>query len=322
MGNDTLFGGDGDDTYVVNTVNDIVFELDAEGADTVQSAVSWTLGAHFENLTLTGTLAINATGNEDDNVLIGNAAKNVLTGGLGNDTYVVTSGDTVAEAEDEGTDTVQSAINWILGDNLENLTLTGTGAVTGTGNALDNTLTGNAGINILDGGLGADAMSGGRGNDTYIVDNIGDTVMEGESGTLGGADLVKSSVSFELSANVENLTLTGTDDIDGTGNELANKLLGNASQNTLNGGLGKDALTGGAGGGHLRLRYGAQRHQHRHDHGLLARGRPDRAGSRHILRTGRYGRPGCGRLPRQCDRQCRGCRRSHYLRNGYRQALL
>ena len=95
----------------------------------------------------------------------------------------------------------------------------------------------------IDGGLGNDAMSGLGGNDTYIVDSYGDEVNEyaGE-----GIDLVRSSVSYWLSANVENLTLTGTAYY-GLGNELNNVITGNAADNYLSGGDGADNLSGGDG---------------------------------------------------------------------------
>src|SRR5262249_22232774 len=87
LGSDTLRGGTGNDTYVVNTTSDVVTENANEGTDTLQSSVSWTLGANLENLTLAGVTAINGTGNTLDNILIGNSANNTLTGGAGNDTF-------------------------------------------------------------------------------------------------------------------------------------------------------------------------------------------------------------------------------------------
>jgi Ca2+-binding RTX toxin-like protein len=262
-GADTMLGGAGDDTYVVENVGDVVTESASEGTDTVQSSVSFTLGTNVENLTLTGTGAVNGTGNAADNVLIGNAMANALTGGAGNDTlnggggadtlvggtgddiYVVDNiADLVTEVAGEGTDTVQSSVTYTLGANVENLTLTGTGAVNGTGNALNNTLTGNSGNNILDGGVGADAMIGGSGNDTYVVDNVGDVVTEN---VAGGTDTVQASVTYTLGANIENLTLTGTASINGTGNTLNNTLTGNSGNNILDGGVGTDAMIGGTG---------------------------------------------------------------------------
>jgi Ca2+-binding RTX toxin-like protein len=168
-----------------------------------------------------------------------------MIGGAGNDIYVVdAASDTVTENPNEGTDTVQSSIGYTLGDNVENLTLTGSDAINATGNELDNTLTGNSGANVLDGGGGDDVMRGGSGNDTYVVDSTGDTVTE-SSGQ--GTDTVQASVSFTLSSNVENLTLTGSGNINATGNSSANTLIGNAGNNVLDGGTGNDTMSGGAG---------------------------------------------------------------------------
>jgi Ca2+-binding RTX toxin-like protein len=132
----------------------------------------------------------------------------------------------------------------ILDATTSRLTLTGTGNINGTGNALNNYITGNDGNNILDGVLGNDILAGGKGNDTYIVDSIYDTVIEKAN---EGTDLVKSSVNWTLGANLENLTLTGSDNLSGTGNELANIIIGNYGNNALDGGAGNDTLEGNSG---------------------------------------------------------------------------
>src|SRR5262249_47947902 len=140
-----------------------------------------------------------------------------------------------------------------LGSNVENLTLTGSSAIDGTGNSLDNTITGNSGANTLtgsggadtlDGGARGDTLIGGTGNDSYIFCNTGDTVTE-NSGE--GTDLIFSYITYTLGSNVENLNLTGTSAIDGTGNSLDNFLSGNTAANTLTGGAGNDNLYGGSG---------------------------------------------------------------------------
>ena len=163
---------------------------------------------------------------------------------------------------------------------MENLTLTGSAAVNGTGNALNNVIQGNAfanqmagetgndtivgfgGDDTLDGGAGVDSLVGGTGNDTYVIDSANDVIVELAS---QGTDTVISAVDHTLGTNFENLTLSGTAGRTGIGNIGANVMIGNAGSNrlegldgndtldggagadTLNGGSGADAMTGGAG---------------------------------------------------------------------------
>ncbi|NRT58620.1 Ca2+-binding RTX toxin-like protein, partial [Leptothrix sp. C29] len=253
-GSDTLIGGAGDDVYVVDATGDVVTENAGEGTDLIQAGVSYTAAANVENLTLTGTGGISATGNELANVLTGNSAANTLDGGAGDDTmiggagddvYVVdAAGDVVTENAGEGTDLIQAGVSYTAAANVENLTLTGTGAISATGNELANVLTGNAAANTLDGGAGNDTLIGSAGDDVYVVDATGDVVTENAG---EGTDLILASVSYTASASVENLTLTGTGNLGLTGNELANVLTGNTGANTLDGGTGSDTLIGGAG---------------------------------------------------------------------------
>ena len=188
------------------------------------------------------------TGNDDirggagDDTLDAGTGGDRLAGSTGNDIYIVDGpGDTVVENLGEGTDTVLSSATRTLDANVENLTLTGTAAINGTGNALNNAITGNSANNVLNAGTGGDRLAGGRGNDTYIVDGPGDTVIESAG---EGTDTVQSSASRTLDTEVENLTLSGSAAINGTGNALNNRITGNSSANSLAGGAGNDRLEG------------------------------------------------------------------------------
>ncbi|MBL8544870.1 MAG: DNRLRE domain-containing protein [Hyphomonadaceae bacterium] len=113
-----------------------------------------------------------------------------------------------------------------------------------SGDAGANLLRGDAGDDTLDGGQGADALIGGAGNDTFVVDNAGDAVTENPN---EGSDQVRSSITFTLGANIENLTLVGGDATSGVGNTLANSIVGNSANNALYGSGGNDILSGEGG---------------------------------------------------------------------------
>ncbi|WP_139204271.1 calcium-binding protein [Azotobacter beijerinckii] len=293
VGDDLMIGGVGGDTYYVDSALDRVIENPSTTGwypDKVMSMVSYGLGANLENLTLLSISNINGTGNELSNTLTGNSGNNLidggagndqliggggsdtLVGGIGNDTYVVSSlSDLIIEHLDEGMDSVETSSSYTLGTHIENLTLTGSAVIDGTGNELDNLISGNSarnklvggsgndtlnglggndymegrtGDDILDGGLGNDTLLGGTGNDSYYVDSTKDVVTEYAS---EGIDTVHSNIAYTLGNHLENLTLTGGGTIKGTGNALDNWLTGNSAANSLSGGDGNDTLDGGAG---------------------------------------------------------------------------
>ena len=272
-GADAMSGMEGNDTYYVDNVNDGIYDMSTmSGYDRVYSSVSFGLNKLLSNgvedLYLTGTADINATGNGLDNYLEGNSGANTLDGktgadgmaGLdGDDVYIVDNvNDAVMElSSSTGLDRVYSSvsygINTYLATGVEELYLTGTANIDAKGNALNNYLEGNSGDNVLDGKTGDDAMAGGAGNDTYIVDSTGDLVYE--LAGYGDNDTVQSSVSFALTgslrAGIENLVLTGTANLNGTGNGLNNLIVGNSGNNVLSGGAGDDDLIGGDGNDQL-----------------------------------------------------------------------
>ncbi|HEY8358197.1 MAG TPA: calcium-binding protein [Ramlibacter sp.] len=264
-GADRMLGGSGNDRYFVDSAGDAIVEFTGKGTDTVESQISYTLGAAVENLKLLGADAVSATGNRLDNELTGTAAANVLDGGAGvdrlaggegDDTYYVDNVSDVVVGELKaaagGVDKVFSSVSWSLKlSYTEQLALTGTANLDAMGNSLANVLTGNDGSNVLDGYIGADTLKGGGGNDTYYIDNLGDDIVgERSDGTTG--DRAFTSVTYSIQSDyVEKLTLTGTANINGTGNKLNNALTGNDGNNTLAGAAGNDLLRGGLGADQL-----------------------------------------------------------------------
>jgi Ca2+-binding RTX toxin-like protein len=214
---DTMVGGAGNDTYIVDEVGEVLVEAAGAGSgtDTVQTELetfSLELIANVENIEYTGldAAAFIGTGNTLNNEITGGDLGDTLSGLAGND-----------------------ELNGGLGDD----TLLG-------GDGLDS-LNGGDGNDTLDGGTGNDAMAGGDGDDTFLVQDTGDTVSEGGG---GGTDTVLSSVTFTITdADVENLTLQGTGNINGAGNNSNNVITGNSGNNVLSGSGGNDTLIGGLG---------------------------------------------------------------------------
>lgn len=237
-GNDRLNGGNGIDTASYRTATaGVTVSLATNRAQNTVGAGSDTLGG-IENLegsnlndTLTGNASANVlTGLAGNDTLNGGAGADTLIGGDGNDTYVVDSvGDTVTELSNEGLDTVQASIAYALGAHVENLTLTGTNAISGTGNAGNNVITGNAGNNVLEGLGGADQLIGGNGADTASYANSASAVTVSlMTGAAAGGDAAGDTFS-----SIENVTGSQGDDT----------IEGSANNNILNGGLGIDTVT-------------------------------------------------------------------------------
>ncbi|PWS34544.1 hypothetical protein DFH01_23665 [Falsiroseomonas bella] len=278
-GADSMLGGAGNDSYIVDDAADRLAEARDSGIDRVFSSITWTLGAHLEDLVLTGDAAIDGTGNNLANVLTGNGAANVLNGGgradtliggSGNDLYLIDATDVLIEQAGGGNDTVVANATFALPDHIEVLRFNGTANVRGDGNAENNfilgnvgnnrllgydgndTLNGGAGNDTLQGGEGADSLvggdgvdrlDGGNGDDTYVLVDA-DVVIELAN---AGIDTVLSNISYALPNAVENLSLLGSTDITATGNALANVLNGNSGANLLRG-LGEaDRISGGGG---------------------------------------------------------------------------
>ncbi len=193
---DTLQGGFGNDTCIINSVNDTIVESFTEGlADRAKASVSFTLAAgnnieFLETTNAAGVGAINLTGNEIAQTITGNAGANVLNGGvdavvdtliggLGNDSYIINSfNDDITELAGGGTaDRALCSVTFALatGDNIEFMQTTNaalTTAINLLGNELAQSINGNAGANLLNGGGGNDTLTGGLGNDVFLFNTF------------------------------------------------------------------------------------------------------------------------------------------------------
>ncbi len=292
LGKDTMSGGLGNDIYWVDDPLDLVRENPGEGTDGVRATIDYTLGDNLENLSLIGRANLTGTGNALNNNISGNPGNNLLTGlggndnldgglgidtligGPGNDSYTVdNSGDVFRENPGEGIDSLRTPFTFDLtGTNLENLNLTGTANVNGTGDNGNNAIAGNSAANLLIGNAGNDTLRGNAGNDTlrggdgndnliggseidsliggpgddiYVIDTLGDTFSENPG---EGTDTIQTPFSFNLTGtNLENITLTGTNNVNANGDSGNNNLTGNSGVNILGGGAGNDTLNAGAG---------------------------------------------------------------------------
>jgi Ca2+-binding RTX toxin-like protein len=218
-GVDEMFGGEGDDSFTVDVKEDVIWE-EGNGVDTVNASLTWRLADTLENLNLLGEGDLDGLGNSSNNVITGNSGANDLRGVDGDDVLSGRAGD-----------------DRLFGRNGDDVLNGGQG---------QDLLLGLAGDDVLDGGAGADLLIGGRGSDTYFVDNQND-VIKNRGFDARDVDTVFTSVNFRVLGNIERITLTGADDINGAGNRLDNVITGNAGANTLRSGSGDDIAAGGAG---------------------------------------------------------------------------
>lgn len=241
-GDDVLDGAGGTDSVSYRSAGGaVIVSLALVGKQATGGAGSDTL-SNFENL-LGSAYADTLTGDGSNNLLDGGAAADRMTGGVGNDIYVIDNvGDTVSEMLGGGSDLVRSSIGYSLidtdgaganGGQVENLQLLGTANLSATGNSFNNVIYANSGANVVDGGAGTDTLS------YAYATTSGVTGVTLKLGVLNGAgQAVASGISgVDLVRNIENLA----------GSAYADMLGGNGSANMLRGGGGLDTLAGGSG---------------------------------------------------------------------------
>lgn len=237
VGNDQMWGGDGDDILLGFTPGNDDKQTLASG-ETDDDLLRGGTGNDLMLGDLGNDLLWGGAGNDELNGgdgadgLYGEEDKDRMFGGAGDDILYGGDGDDILLGFTASNDSRQTLL---AGETDDDLLYGGAG---------NDVLLGGLGNDYLDGGAGADDMEGGQGNDTYIVNSVNDVVLEQQD---EGYDIVTSSVSAILHANVEELRLVEGYAINGTGNRLNNTLLGNSLDNILDGVTGADRMTGGAG---------------------------------------------------------------------------
>ena len=256
QGNATLYGGEGRVTD--RRRGDVTASF--EGATNSEN-VDLTLGiAWLANAGIAGQDVLqnirNVVGSKWDDRLTGDANANALHGGAGQDRLVGLAGaDTLDGGADFDTVSYEASGSAVVvdlaqgigsGGDAEGDHLVSIEAVVGS--AFDDILKGDAGSNVLDSGGGIDTLSGGEGDDQYVVSDPNAVVIEAAD---TGYDIVRTSTSYSLSDNVEELIYTGQLSFIGTGNAQNNTITGGNADDSLYGGAGNNSLDGSGGNDHL-----------------------------------------------------------------------
>ncbi|MCE1242905.1 calcium-binding protein [Oryzomicrobium sp.] len=250
--NTTLTGGNGNDTFFINDTTDVIIAK-AGGHNNVKTSVSYVTPDNVEMLVGTGTDALVLTGNALGGTVIGNTGHDTLVAGAGNatlignsgnDVFIVSKAADVVRAKAGGVNTVDTSVDYVAPENVQQLRGTGSQAIRLTGNGLDNLIVSNGANDTLVAGSGKATLVGGAGNDTFIVNNSADVVLEQEG---NGFDTVLSSVDYVLPDHVEQLVLTGSNALTARGNATGGTIYANSGNDTLIGGTGNTTLVGGTG---------------------------------------------------------------------------
>ena len=218
-GIDSLIGGDGSDTFIVdNSLDKVIEDAGAPGIDVVRALVNYTLdgSSEVEELVAASAQATQLIGNQFDNKIESygfNSLSSTLRGLAGSDVLISNDGNDLLDGGED-----------------------------------NDLLQGGDGNDTLKGGTGSDYLQGGLGDDLYIIEDSEDYI---EEGLNEGIDAVQTSADYTLDLNVENLTILGSAAVKGTGNELDNFISGNSVANTLSGLAGADVLLGNGGDDYL-----------------------------------------------------------------------
>jgi len=236
-GIDTLIGGAGSDMFVVNNSADVVQDSVNGVNSTVEAAASYVLPSNINTLVISGSAgALTGTANSGNDTLVSNGLADTLVGGTGNDTFVINnSGVVIKDTASSANNVAMALVSYVLPANVNTLILTGSGALSGTGNGGSDTLVANGGNDTLTAGSGPVTMVGGAGNDLFVVNNVADVVQDAFAGTNS---TIQSSVNATLASNVNTLLLTGTVALTGSAISGNDTLVSNTGVDTLIGGTG------------------------------------------------------------------------------------